>query len=154
MRAVYSPEKDSIPLQMWFPGLVDASSNQSAHGDGHSESDKPPDAAYLRNEILTRSDFDSSGMFFITQRSTLVGSAIAFAPPSSEESEVKWLTVHPDHRRHGVGTALVCGTMDLCCNYLSRKCKRNWVTMEIEDDNESAHKFLAYHGFKKKEGMS
>ena len=69
MRAVYAPESSAMSLQTWFPGLIESSSSHTEHTEGSvEEGSKAPDASYLKQEILTRSDFDSSAMFFITQR--------------------------------------------------------------------------------------
>ena len=65
--------------------------------------------ATFMEKYVSQPQFRKDGFFFLTSRSTAVGTAFAWTDQENEKTtgRLHWVAVDPDYQRLGVGTALV-----------------------------------------------
>lgn len=60
-----------------------------------------------------------------------------------EEAHIISLAVHPQYRRRGIGTKLLCALLDAA---VEQGCE--WATLEVKASNRAAQHLYEHHGFR------
>jgi len=95
-------------------------------------------------DFLFRDNLDNPGFIVYEKERQILGYAILGV--FMDNAHLLSIAVHPEHRRHGIGSFLLKSCIDIarCYGY---EC----VTLEVREKNLKGQKFYQAHGFKEKE---
>lgn len=95
-------------------------------------------------DFLFRANLGNPGFIVYEDKKNIVGYAILGT--FMDNAHLLSIAVHPEHRKHGIGSFLLkaCIGIARCYGY---EC----ITLEVREKNLKGQKFYQAHGFKEKE---